>query len=186
MPESSAAEDDAWQEQITYPDLGKPKSAESSKQGNEKQVSNDGGWPMEESSKKGKQRQPTVEDDNESSTKTKTVTLPRNKAVDGDVDMSKNTAEDPASESEASDTEKATRYTRKQRKAVSRVLRRGETNYYGILDLDENCSEKDITKAYRSLSFKTHPDKNQYKDAEVAFKREYARLVSSDEKESAH
>lgn len=35
-------------------------------------------------------------------------------------------------------------------------------DYYKILGLDKSASEKDIKKAYRTLSKKYHPDKNQY------------------------
>lgn len=35
-------------------------------------------------------------------------------------------------------------------------------DYYKILDLDRSASEKDIKKAYRTLSKKFHPDKNPY------------------------
>ena len=33
-------------------------------------------------------------------------------------------------------------------------------NYYTILGVDEKASKEDIKKAYRSLSMKFHPDKN--------------------------
>jgi DnaJ-class molecular chaperone len=35
----------------------------------------------------------------------------------------------------------------------------GET-FYNILEVDEKCSQDDIKKAYRKLSFMHHPDKN--------------------------
>ena len=34
-------------------------------------------------------------------------------------------------------------------------------NFYKTLGLEENASSGEIKKAYRSLSFKYHPDKNQ-------------------------
>jgi DnaJ-class molecular chaperone len=37
--------------------------------------------------------------------------------------------------------------------------------YYDILGLKKNCSEDDIKKAYRALSFKYHPDRNKDADA---------------------
>lgn len=33
-------------------------------------------------------------------------------------------------------------------------------DYYKILNISPNASESEIKKAYRSLSFKYHPDKN--------------------------
>ena len=32
-------------------------------------------------------------------------------------------------------------------------------NYYKILDLDKNCSQKEIMKKYKKLALKYHPDK---------------------------
>ena len=32
-----------------------------------------------------------------------------------------------------------------------------EKNYYDILNIDKNCSEDDIKKAYRRKSMETHP-----------------------------
>lgn len=34
-------------------------------------------------------------------------------------------------------------------------------DYYKVLGLDKSASEKDIKRAYRTLSKKYHPDKNQ-------------------------
>jgi len=36
-----------------------------------------------------------------------------------------------------------------------------ERNYYDILNIEKNCSEEDIKKAYRRKSMETHPDRNQ-------------------------
>ena len=35
-------------------------------------------------------------------------------------------------------------------------------DYYKILGLDKSASERDIKRAYRTLSKKYHPDKNPY------------------------
>ena len=47
-------------------------------------------------------------------------------------------------------------------------------NYYEILNINKNASQKEIKEAYRKLSMKWHPDKHQQsnkkKDAEDMFK----------------
>jgi DnaJ-class molecular chaperone len=40
-------------------------------------------------------------------------------------------------------------------------------DYYAILGIDPKCSETDIKHAYRSLSFKYHPDRNKSEEASV-------------------
>jgi len=45
------------------------------------------------------------------------------------------------------------------------------TNYYEILEIDKNATAEQIKKAFRKLSLKWHPDKNQgSKEAEEKFK----------------
>ena len=44
-------------------------------------------------------------------------------------------------------------------------------NYYQILEIDKNATQEEIKKAFRKLSLKCHPDKNQgSKEAEEKFK----------------
>jgi DnaJ-class molecular chaperone len=40
-----------------------------------------------------------------------------------------------------------------------------DLDYYDVLGLKKGCSEDDIKKAYRALSFKYHPDRNKEADA---------------------
>lgn len=62
-------------------------------------------------------------------------------------------------------------------------------DYYEILGLQQNASEKDIKKAYRKLAIKYHPDKNpDNKDAEEKFKEaaEAYSVLSNPEKRSRY
>ncbi|XP_067136171.1 dnaJ homolog subfamily B member 9-like [Centruroides vittatus] len=58
--------------------------------------------------------------------------------------------------------------------AETAILKQGlsimENNYYNILGLSSDASEKEIRKAYRELAKIYHPDRNTEKDAEEKFR----------------
>ena len=58
--------------------------------------------------------------------------------------------------------------TPEQIEIVRRI--RKTKDYYEILGLSKTCSEGEVRKAYRKLSLKVHPDKNNAPGAEEAFK----------------
>ncbi|KAK6161685.1 hypothetical protein DH2020_005066 [Rehmannia glutinosa] len=58
---------------------------------------------------------------------------------------------------------------RPHRVTVVREIKR-KKDYYEILGLEKSCSSEDVRKAYRKISLKVHPDKNQAPGAEEAFK----------------
>uniref|UniRef100_A0A2P2LC53 Uncharacterized protein MANES_14G131700 n=1 Tax=Rhizophora mucronata TaxID=61149 RepID=A0A2P2LC53_RHIMU len=62
----------------------------------------------------------------------------------------------------------AATYTEEQVTIVRQINRKKD--YYEILGLEKSCSVEDVRKAYRKLSLKVHPDKNQAPGAEEAFK----------------
>ena len=57
-------------------------------------------------------------------------------------------------------------------------------NYYEILGVNENASDSDIKKAYRTLSLKYHPDRNSSPEAnEIQKKLSEAYSTLSDTEE---
>ncbi|KAL1225586.1 Chaperone protein dnaJ 49 [Cardamine amara subsp. amara] len=59
-------------------------------------------------------------------------------------------------------------YTEEQISIVRKI--KSKKDYYEILGVESNCSVDDLRKAYRKLSLKVHPDKNQAPGSEEAFK----------------
>ncbi|XP_073062574.1 chaperone protein dnaJ 49-like [Primulina eburnea] len=59
-------------------------------------------------------------------------------------------------------------YTEEQVTVVREIKRK--KNYYEILGLEKSCSAEDVRKAYRKLSLKVHPDKNNAPGSEESFK----------------
>ncbi|KAJ8753110.1 hypothetical protein K2173_017654 [Erythroxylum novogranatense] len=62
----------------------------------------------------------------------------------------------------------AATYTEEQLTIVRQINKKKD--YYEILGLEKTCSVDDVRKAYRKLSLKVHPDKNNSPGAEEAFK----------------
>mmetsp|Transcript_10601 Transcript_10601/g.20853 ORF Transcript_10601/g.20853 Transcript_10601/m.20853 type:complete len:241 (+) Transcript_10601:185-907(+) len=52
---------------------------------------------------------------------------------------------------------------------IEKILQ--EKDYFVVLGLERTASEKEVTKAYRKLALKLHPDKTSLEGAEEAFKR---------------
>ncbi|KAF0896691.1 hypothetical protein E2562_027036 [Oryza meyeriana var. granulata] len=48
----------------------------------------------------------------------------------------------------------------------------GQTDWYGILQVEATADDATIRKQYRKLAFSLHPDKNSFAGAEAAFKLE--------------
>ncbi|CAH9125024.1 unnamed protein product [Cuscuta epithymum] len=65
-------------------------------------------------------------------------------------------------------SESGVSYTEEQVAIVREIKRK--KNYYEILGLEKSCSMDDVRKAYRKLSLKVHPDKNNAPGSEEAFK----------------
>ena len=52
--------------------------------------------------------------------------------------------------------------------AIARVQR--ARGHYEVLGIERDASADDVKRAYRALSLKVHPDRNQQRGAEAAFK----------------
>lgn len=75
----------------------------------------------------------------------------------------------PASRpSTSSSSSTSATYTEEQVTVVREIKRKKD--YYEILGLEKSCTAEDVRKAYRKLSLKVHPDKNNAPGAEEAFK----------------
>ncbi|KFY02564.1 hypothetical protein O988_02063 [Pseudogymnoascus sp. VKM F-3808] len=78
-------------------------------------------------------------------------------------------------------------YTQRQKDAINRILECHDEDYYGILDLPPTCSTEAVKKRFHDLSLITHPDKNKFQNAKVAFNKiKAARQVLTNQKERAN
>ena len=57
-------------------------------------------------------------------------------------------------------------------------------NLYKILEIDKNASQKDISKAYKKLAFKHHPDKGGTEDKFKEISEAYSVLSDSNKKKN--
>lgn len=68
----------------------------------------------------------------------------------------------------SSESSTSVTYTEEQIEVVRKIKKKKD--YYEILGVEKSCSTEDVRKAYRKLSLKVHPDKNNAPGAEEAFK----------------
>lgn len=83
---------------------------------------------------------------------------------------------------EESDTKSSRTYTKEQEEAVKKIIA-NKSDYYKVLNLNKDCSENDIKKAYRKLALKFHPDKCVAPRTDEAFKiiaQAFDKLSNSD------
>ncbi len=71
-----------------------------------------------------------------------------------------------------------------------RVYQMAKRDFYQVLELEKNASEKDIKRAYKRLAMKFHPDRNQdnKEESEVKFKeiKEAYEILSDEQKRAAY
>lgn len=63
------------------------------------------------------------------------------------------------------------RRSEKSYRTIKQITDTNSKDYYGILGLEKTCTPDEINKQYKKLSKLTHPDKNKWQDAELAFQR---------------
>jgi hypothetical protein len=95
--------------------------------------------------------------------------FPRLSSLKDESDTDSNTLENSAGDESPSERKKATKYTLKQREAITKVRNCEKKDYYSILGLDESCSDQDINNAASRPIPLTNPDKSDFKDALKAF-----------------
>lgn len=98
---------------------------------------------------------------------------------DRDSNASESEDEETSTDDEGpSEHKNAAQYTQEQREEITRIRKCGEKDYYGMLGLEESCSERDIEKAYNKLESLTNPSNKKFKDDKIAFKSSLIHLSS--------
>lgn len=124
---------------------------------------------------KARRLDPSIEIDDLLSNLSASETEAKSDDVPNDVNTSNPTQSVPrrrtsaSGPSSSSTSSTSATYTEEQVTVVREIKRKKD--YYEVLGLEKNCSAEDIRKAYRKLSLKVHPDKNQAPGAEEAFKK---------------